>query len=255
MPRSAPGKRLRPFLVLASAQLFAVARGSALQAAAAVELVACLFARPRRSSGDGRQRSAPRPADLPQGVRRGDGRARRRRAPHPGLRSAGRARDTHGDPAVRCELVTALAQAAGANGMVGGQMIDLIAEHRPDLDMGAITRLQRLKTGALIAFACEAGRDPRQGAGRAAAGAAGLCARSRPGVPDRRRSPRRAGLARRDRQAGASGCGGGQGDFRLDSRGRTRAGAGATARSTRRLGILNCSVIRRTFCDRRRISS
>jgi farnesyl diphosphate synthase len=64
--------------------------------------------------------------------------------------------DTHADPAVRCELVTALAAAAGAAGMVGGQMIDLIAEKRP-LDIGAITRLQRMKTGALIAFSCEAG--------------------------------------------------------------------------------------------------
>jgi farnesyl diphosphate synthase len=64
--------------------------------------------------------------------------------------------DTHGDPAVRCELVTALAAAAGAAGMVGGQMIDLIAETQT-LDIGAITRLQRMKTGALIAFACEAG--------------------------------------------------------------------------------------------------
>jgi farnesyl diphosphate synthase len=49
-----------------------------------------------------------------------------------------------------------LAAAAGADGMVGGQMIDLIAEHRA-LDIGAITRLQRMKTGALIAFSCEAG--------------------------------------------------------------------------------------------------
>src|SRR6202030_2542771 len=49
-----------------------------------------------------------------------------------------------------------LASAAGAAGMVGGQMIDLIAEHQT-LDIGAITRLQRLKTGALIAFSCEAG--------------------------------------------------------------------------------------------------
>jgi farnesyl diphosphate synthase len=65
--------------------------------------------------------------------------------------------DTHGDPAVRCELVTALAQAAGDRGMVGGQMIDLLAENDPSLDIGAITRLQRLKTGALIAFSCEAG--------------------------------------------------------------------------------------------------
>src|SRR5438874_6768408 len=64
--------------------------------------------------------------------------------------------DTHGDPAVRIELVAALAAAAGAAGMVGGQMIDLIAEKQP-LDIGAITRLQRMKTGALIAFSCEAG--------------------------------------------------------------------------------------------------
>src|SRR5260370_32447544 len=61
--------------------------------------------------------------------------------------------DTHGDPAVRCELVAALATAAGPAGMVGGQMVDLIAERQP-LDIGAIPPLQRVKTGALVAFAC-----------------------------------------------------------------------------------------------------
>src|SRR5438477_4396586 len=48
--------------------------------------------------------------------------------------------DTHGDPAVRCELVRALAIAAGGHGMVGGQMFDLLAEEDATLDIGAITR-------------------------------------------------------------------------------------------------------------------
>ena len=40
--------------------------------------------------------------------------------------------------------------------MVGGQMLDLIAEEE-DFDLGTISRLQRMKTGKLMAFACEAG--------------------------------------------------------------------------------------------------
>jgi farnesyl diphosphate synthase len=63
---------------------------------------------------------------------------------------------THTDPRVRADLVVELAKAAGIDGMVGGQMLDLLAEHR-ELGMAEITRLQRMKTGALIAFSCEAG--------------------------------------------------------------------------------------------------
>jgi farnesyl diphosphate synthase len=63
---------------------------------------------------------------------------------------------THEDPKVRCSLVAGLAKAAGMHGMVGGQMLDLIAEHE-QFDMGATTRLQRLKTGEMIAFSCCAG--------------------------------------------------------------------------------------------------
>src|SRR5204863_6625912 len=67
--------------------------------------------------------------------------------------------DTHGDPAVRAHLVADLARAAGAQGMVGGQMLDLLAEQQDaeEMSIGTITRLQRLKTGALISFSCTAG--------------------------------------------------------------------------------------------------
>jgi farnesyl diphosphate synthase len=54
-------------------------------------------------------------------------------------------------------LVAELAKAIGAHGMVGGQMLDLLAESEPDRSIGAITRLQRLKTGALISFSCTSG--------------------------------------------------------------------------------------------------
>jgi farnesyl diphosphate synthase len=152
----APGKRLRPFLVLAGAKLFSVARRSALQVAAAIELVhAYSLVHDDLPAMDNSDLRRGRPTchkafDEATAILAGDGLLTLafEVLAHP---------DTHGDAAVRSELVAALAVAAGGHGMVGGQMIDLIAEHRPDLDIGAITRLQRLKTGALIAFACEAG--------------------------------------------------------------------------------------------------
>ena len=64
--------------------------------------------------------------------------------------------DTHPNGSVRANLVVALARAAGPHGMVGGQMLDLMAEERT-LGMEEITRLQRLKTGMLIAVSCELG--------------------------------------------------------------------------------------------------
>src|SRR5688500_16177300 len=62
---------------------------------------------------------------------------------------------THEDPFVRTELVLEMARASGPSGMAGGQMLDLVAEGR-ELDIGSITRLQQLKTGALIECAVEA---------------------------------------------------------------------------------------------------
>jgi len=151
----APGKRLRPLLVLASSRLFGVARRSALQVAAAIEMVhAYSLIHDDLPAMDNSDLRRGRPTchkafDDATAVLAGDGL----------LTLAFEALsdpDTHGDPAVRCELIAALARAAGGAGMVGGQMIDLIAETRT-LDIGAITRLQRMKTGALIAFSCEAG--------------------------------------------------------------------------------------------------
>lgn len=63
--------------------------------------------------------------------------------------------DTHPDPFVRINLVHALAKASGASGMAGGQMMDIVAENEA-FDLAAITRLQQLKTGALIGFCVEA---------------------------------------------------------------------------------------------------
>jgi len=63
--------------------------------------------------------------------------------------------DTHEDPFVRSDLVLELAKASGPSGMAGGQMMDLAAEGQ-SLDLSAITRLQQLKTGALIEYAVEA---------------------------------------------------------------------------------------------------
>src|ERR1700722_6176733 len=152
----APGKRLRPLLVLASARLFGVSLTSALQVAAAIEMVHTYSLihddLPAMDDSDLRRgrRTCHKAFDEATAILAGDGL----------LTMAFEVLadpDTHGDPAVRVGLVACRAKAAGAAGMVGGQMIDLQAEHDPTLDIGAITRLQRLKTGALIAFSCEAG--------------------------------------------------------------------------------------------------
>jgi len=149
------GKRLRPFLVLQSARQFSVSRKSALRTAAAVELVHCYSLvhddLPAMDDDDLRRGkpSVHKAFDEATAILAGDALLT--------LAFQVLAADaTHSNPDVRCELVVQLARAAGVHGMVGGQMIDLSAADR-EMDIGEITRLQRLKTGALIAFACEAG--------------------------------------------------------------------------------------------------
>jgi len=149
------GKRLRPFLVVTSGQMFGVARAAALRVAAAVECVHSYSLihddLPCMDDDDLRR---GRPAnhiafDEATAILAGDALL---------TRAFGILAEeaTHGDPRVRCELVHALAEAAGDRGMVGGQIIDLMAENET-LDASAITRLQQMKTGAIISFSAEAG--------------------------------------------------------------------------------------------------
>jgi farnesyl diphosphate synthase len=149
------GKRLRPFLVLTSAGLFGVSRECAVRVAAAVEFIHCYSLvhddLPAMDNSDLR-RGRPtvhRQFDHATAILAGD--ALLTLAFEVLADPA-----THEDPKVRCGLVASLAKAAGMHGMVGGQMLDLIAEHE-QFDMGSTTRLQRLKTGEMIAFSCCAG--------------------------------------------------------------------------------------------------
>lgn len=150
------GKRVRAFLVLQSGRQFGVDRRALARAAAAVECVhAYSLAHddlPAMDNDDMRRGkpSTHKQFDEATAILAGDA-----LLTHAFALLA--APETHADPHVRIELVARLAHAAGSNGMVGGQMIDIAAQGEFISDIGHITRLQRLKTGALIAFACEAG--------------------------------------------------------------------------------------------------
>lgn len=149
------GKRLRPFLLVQAAKLFNVDPMRARRAAAAIEFIHSYSLihddLPAMDNADTR-RGKPathRQFDEATAILAGD--ALQALAFEVLADPA-----THEDPRVRIELVTALAQAAGGNGMCGGQMLDLLGE-RQEFDLGTISRLQRMKTGKLMIFACEAG--------------------------------------------------------------------------------------------------
>lgn len=149
------GKRIRPFLVMESAKLFGVDNLRAKRVAAALEFVHCYSLvhddLPAMDDADLRrgQPSLHKKYDEATAILAGDAL----------LTLAFQVlseSETHDDPYVRCELTSLLASAAGPHGMVGGQMLDLIGE-KTKFDVGMISRLQRMKTGMLMAFACEAG--------------------------------------------------------------------------------------------------
>ncbi|MGZ8369579.1 MAG: polyprenyl synthetase family protein, partial [Caulobacteraceae bacterium] len=139
-----PGKRLRPFFALETAKMFGLEERPVLRAACALE---CIHAYslvhddlPCMDDDDLR-RGRPtlhKQYDEATAVLAGD-------ALQTMAFEIMADPDTCEDGALRAELVRRLAQASGAKGMCGGQMIDL---SRVSDDLGAIARMQRMMTGA-----------------------------------------------------------------------------------------------------------
>jgi len=149
------GKRLRPLLVTAACDLFHVDRDAALRVATAIECIhvySLIHDDLPCMDDDDLRRGKPtvhKAYDEATAVLAGD-------SLHALAFDILADEVTHADPFVRIELVRELARAAGPAGMAGGQMMDIAAADAT-FDLQTVTRLQQMKTGALIAFCLEAG--------------------------------------------------------------------------------------------------
>ncbi|WP_034157390.1 polyprenyl synthetase family protein [Sphingomonas sp. ERG5] len=149
------GKRLRPLLTMATAQLFGVDRDCAGRAGLAIECIhvySLIHDDLPAMDDDDMRRGKPTAHKMfgeATAILAGD-------CLHALAFEILADIATHGDPHVRVELMLDLSRASGPNGMAGGQMMDLEAE-KSSFDLPTVTRLQAMKTGALIACSVEAG--------------------------------------------------------------------------------------------------
>lgn len=161
------GKRMRPLLVVAACDLFHVDRHAALRVGCAIECIhvySLIHDDMPCMDDDDMRRGKPtvhKAFDEATAVLAGD-------SLHAIAFELIADEATHSDPFVRAELTLELARASGPDGMAGGQMMDLEAESTT-FDLHTVTKLQQLKTGALIGFCLEAGaimgRVPPEGRG------------------------------------------------------------------------------------------
>lgn len=149
------GKRLRPLLTVASAALFGVDRTAAVRVGTAIECIhvySLIHDDLPAMDDDDLRRGKPtvhKAFDEATAILAGD-------CLHALAFEIVADEATHPDPFARIELVGELARAAGPAGMAGGQMMDLAAEST-SFDLPTVTRLQAMKTGALIGCAVESG--------------------------------------------------------------------------------------------------
>lgn len=149
-----PGKRIRPFLVLKTSNLFGVNYESAIQVAAAIEMIHSFSLihddLPAMDDDDFRrgQPSCHKKFTEAAAILAGD--ALMVLAFEVLADSS-----THLDGLVRLELITMVSKAVGASGMIGGQMLDMVIGDNPASE--ELIRLHRMKTGELFVASIEAG--------------------------------------------------------------------------------------------------
>ncbi|MGB3806787.1 MAG: polyprenyl synthetase family protein [Erythrobacter sp.] len=151
------GKRVRPLLVASTADLFGVDRDAAIQTGTAVEAIhvySLIHDDLPCMDDDDLRHGKPtlhHEFDEATAVLAGD-------ALHALAFEMLADGGTSADPFVRSELIATLGTASGMNGMAGGQMMDIAADEAGvNYDLHAVTRLQQLKTGALLAASVEMG--------------------------------------------------------------------------------------------------
>jgi farnesyl diphosphate synthase len=146
------GKALRPFLVLTIADMLGVQKQNAIQVACALEMVhtySLIHDDLPAMDNDTMRRGKPTnhiQFDEATAILAGDALLTK-------AFEVLSMPQTHPDANIRCKLIYQLSKAAGTSGMIGGQMMDLIGE-KTSLTLDEIERMQALKTGALLRYAC-----------------------------------------------------------------------------------------------------